>query len=55
MSDSIPDLLQALEHALDQVDRLSIVLRQSLEAHQRGEHLPEATVAEYRATASLRA
>jgi hypothetical protein len=44
-----PDLLQAFEHLLETLRRMSAVLRSTLDAMDRGERLPDATITEYRA------
>ena len=47
MSDPTAELLQGLEHVNEEVRRLAQVLRQVLEAQQRGKPLSAATVANY--------
>jgi len=44
-----PDLLQAFEHTLETLKRISAVLRSTLDAMDRDERLSDATMAEYRA------
>jgi hypothetical protein len=44
-----PNLLQAFEHTLETLKRLSAVLHSTLDAMDRGERLSDATIAEYRA------
>ena len=47
MNEPIPDLLQGLELALEQVRRMALRRRQVFEAQQRGERLYDAALAEY--------
>jgi hypothetical protein len=47
-NDPSPDLLQAFEHTLETLMRMTDVLRSALDAMDRGERLPDATIAEYR-------
>lgn len=51
MATSAPDrdVLQALEHALEEVRRLSVVLRAVLDANEAGVQLPHKMVDDYRA------
>jgi hypothetical protein len=39
MNEPLAELLQSLEHVTEEVRRLALVLRQVLEAQQRGERL----------------
>ena len=43
----IPDLLQALKHSLEAVDRLGLVVQQFIDAYQGGKPLPPGAVEEY--------
>lgn len=47
MNEPLADLLQGLEHVLEQVRRMALVLREILEAQQRGELLSDAKLAAY--------
>ena len=47
MNEPIPELLQGLELALEQVRRMALGRRQVFEAQQRGERLYDAALAEY--------
>ena len=44
LNEPIVELLQGLEHVNEEVRRLALVLRQVLEAQQRGERLSDATI-----------
>jgi hypothetical protein len=44
-----PELLQALEHTLEALTRMSDVLRTTLDAMDRGHRLSDDTIADYRA------
>lgn len=48
-NEPLADLLQGFEHVLEEVNRLSSVLRQVLEAQQRGERLSDEMIADYQA------
>ena len=43
------DMLQAMEHLADQIDRLSTVLERLIEAQQRGETIDPVIVEDYAA------
>jgi hypothetical protein len=43
-----PDLLQALEHTLESLNRMSTLLRSMLDAVDRGEQMPAGMIANYR-------
>ena len=43
-----PDLLQALEHTLETLNRMSTLLRSTLDAVDRGEQMPTSLIADYR-------
>src|SRR5688572_8936249 len=49
MSGPNADLLQSLEHAVEQVRRLTQVAQQLIDAMQRGERLADSTLADYAA------
>ena len=47
MSDQTAELLQGLEHVVEEVAPLAAILRHVLEAQQRGERLSEAAIVDY--------